>query len=223
MSQLSEYSSALTLGAVVGTSAGLYAYRAATRAVAEMTEVDEDGVVPRVPPAYMTIGLGAATGLVVAARIGANPSLPAYLYLTAIAPALGIIDAVSRRLPNRLVLPSYPIAVALLGLGAWGQGDSAAFGRSLLAGAAVYAFLLAIALTAPSRSFGWADVKLGGLLGLFLGYQSWLTTWLGVMAAFGIASGYVVVRALVKRDRRSRVLPLGPALLLGTLIAVIAR
>ena len=120
------------------------------------------------------------------------------------------------------MLPSYPIVTALLGFAAWRDDAPAAFWRSMLAGAAVYALLLLIALAAPSRSFGWGDVKLGGVLGILLGYQGWLTTWLGVMAGFILASAYVVARAIVRRGERAQTVPLGPALLLGALLAVIA-
>lgn len=218
MRHLTADSVALVLGVVVGVGAGLYARRETGRAVAITNEIDSGA--SYVPPLYVLVSFGATAGLLVGSRFGTTAELPAFLYLVAIAPALGAIDAVTRRLPNFIVLPSYPLAVLLLGIAAWYSNDPAAFWRSLLAGAVVYVFLLAVALATPPRSLGWADVKLGGLLGLFLGYLGWGTALLGMVTAWGFATVYVVVRA-VDRGRRGQPVPLGPALLIGALLAVI--
>lgn len=64
-------------------------------------------------------------------------------------------------------------------------------------------------------------MKLAGLLGGFLGFMGWASVWLGLMIAFGVAALYVLFRSLVRHEQRGQVLPLGPALLFGTLAAVI--
>src|SRR5262249_31685285 len=51
-------------------------------------------------------------------RFGWSALLPAYCYLALVSIPLAVIDVRSRRLPDRLTLPSYPIALALLGGGA---------------------------------------------------------------------------------------------------------
>jgi len=218
MRHLTADPAALILGVVVGVGAGLYAHRETGRAVAITHEIDSG--TSHVPPLYVLSSLGATAGLLVGFRFGTTAELPAFLYLVAIAPALGAIDAATRRLPNFIVLPSYPLTMLLLAFAAWRADDPAAFWRSLIAAVVVYVFLLAIALASPPHSLGWADVKLGGLLGLFLGYLGWTTTLLGMMAAWGLAAAYVVARA-VGRGQRGQPLPLGPALLTGTLMAVI--
>ena len=53
-----------------------------------------------------------------AARFGPSPVLPAFCYLAAIGGPLAVIDARRQRLPDALTLPSYPVAVALLGFAA---------------------------------------------------------------------------------------------------------
>ncbi|MDQ6648998.1 MAG: prepilin peptidase, partial [Actinomycetota bacterium] len=53
-----------------------------------------------------------ATGVlfaVLAVRFGFDPVLPAFLYLGAVGLALALIDLDTRRLPNALTLPSYPV------------------------------------------------------------------------------------------------------------------
>ena len=55
---------------------------------------------------------------VLAAAIGLDPGLPAFLYLGAVGVALALIDLDHKRLPDALTLPSYPVVVVLLGAGA---------------------------------------------------------------------------------------------------------
>jgi leader peptidase (prepilin peptidase)/N-methyltransferase len=52
----------------------------------------------------------------VAVRFGAGPQLPAFGYLALAGVPLAFLDARWRRLPDLLTLPSYPVALALLGL-----------------------------------------------------------------------------------------------------------
>ncbi len=53
-----------------------------------------------------------------AARFGPSPVLPAFCYLAGIGVPLAVIDARCQRLPDALTLPSYPVALALLGFAA---------------------------------------------------------------------------------------------------------
>jgi leader peptidase (prepilin peptidase) / N-methyltransferase len=219
MSHLSVDVPAIALGAVIGAAAGLYARRAMSRTA---DHVKGDQIPARSIPGWLLAVIGGVAAALIGARFGLQARLPAYLYLAAIAPALGAVDAATRRLPNRILLPAYPVAAVLLGYAAWRDGDAAALWRGILAGALLFAVFLAVALAAPPGSLGFGDVKLVGLLGLFTGYLNWPTVWLAMMAAFGLAALYVVVRALIRRGERGQVLPLGPALLLGSLTAVIA-
>src|SRR4051794_24364013 len=50
--------------------------------------------------------------------------LPALLYLAAISVALALIDVDTKRLPDAIVLPSYPVALALLALASWNPGGT---------------------------------------------------------------------------------------------------
>jgi leader peptidase (prepilin peptidase)/N-methyltransferase len=62
--------------------------------------------------------LTAAVFAALALRFGPRPALAAFCYLGAVGVALAIIDARLKRLPDALTLPSYPVAVALLGVAA---------------------------------------------------------------------------------------------------------
>lgn len=221
MSHLTADVPAVAVGAAVGVAGGLYAPRALQLAMADGPDGGSPrGELPRVGVALI-VAFAAAAGALIGARFGLEAHLPAYLYLVAITPALAAVDAMTHTLPNRVVLPAYPLSVALLAFAAWRSGDSGALWRALLGGALLYAVFLAVALLAPPGSLGWGDVKLAGALGLFLGFLGWATVWRGMMISFGLAALYVVLRMPVRHSQRGQALPLGPALLVGSLAAVI--
>ena len=88
--------------------------------------------------------------------------------------------------------------------------------------AAVAGFYLAIALVAGGQRLGLADVTLGGLVGLVLGWVSWSALSTGVILGWVIALVAVVVWRPGCRPGRTPAIPAGPCLWLGALIAVLA-
>jgi leader peptidase (prepilin peptidase)/N-methyltransferase len=163
----------------------------------------------------------AALFVAVAARFGGTAELPAYLYLAAVAVALAMIDLATRRLPNAIVLPSYLVAVALLLPAAAARGDWSAAGRGLLAMAALGGLYLALWAVYPA-GMGYGDVKLAGLLGLYLGWLGWSSVWVGAFAGFllgGLAGGVLLAAG---QATRKTALPFGPAMLAGALVALFA-
>ena len=174
----------------------------------------------------MGTGLACAT---MAIRFGPSPALPAFCYLAGIGVPLAVIDARCQRLPDALTLPSYPVALALLGFAALLLPGGAGHFVSALAGLALAwgVFLLQVLLY--PAGLGWGDVKLAGLLGLYLGWldRGWLG-WLdqGTLVAglflgylFAAAAGLALIAAR-RASRKSR-LPFGPYLLAGTLSAIL--
>lgn len=169
----------------------------------------------------------AATGILFVAitlRFGVSPELPAYLYLGAVSLALALIDLDVRRLPNSIVLPSYVVGAALLALPvafgpAEAQDRAAAAGRALLAMAVLFLVFLAIAYLYRG-GMGLGDVKLAGVLGLYLGWLGWSSVVVGAFAGF-LLGGLVGAGLLVaRRAGRRSVLPFGPFMLAGALLAV---
>ncbi len=166
------------------------------------------------------ISAAGAFGIMVV-RFGLSPVLPAYGYLAVAGAGLAVIDARQRRLPDRLTLPSYPIALALLGLAAvLLPGGGRHFLGALLGLGIALAVFLVQAVIYPD-GLGWGDVKLAGILGLYLG-------WLGIgWLIAGLFLGYLLAGAaglaLIAAGRASRKtqLPFGPFLLGGTLAAII--
>ena len=117
-----------------------------------------------------------------ALRFGYTWQLPAYLYLGAIGVALAFIDLDTKRLPDRLTLPSYPVALILLGAAAFLDHTWDSWLRAILGGLAVGAFYFLLWFVYPS-GMGFGDVKFAGVLGIYLGWISWGTV--GGVAASG--------------------------------------
>jgi leader peptidase (prepilin peptidase) / N-methyltransferase len=174
----------------------------------------------RISARYPLVELAtAALFVAVTARFGPAPELPAYLYLAAVSLALALIDLDVRRLPNAIVLPSYGIGAALLLAAAAFGGNWTAATRGLLAMALLFALYLAIA-SGYRGGMGLGDVKLAGVLGLYLGWLGWSSVLVGAFAGF-LLGGLVGVALLVTRHAgRRTALPFGPFMLTGALVAV---
>jgi leader peptidase (prepilin peptidase)/N-methyltransferase len=166
------------------------------------------------------LGTGAGFALM-ALRFGLSPVLPAFLLLAALAPALAVTDLRWRRLPDRLTLPAYPAAALLLAAGALVIPGGARHFLSALAGlAAAWLFFALLALIHPA-GLGWGDVKLSGVLGLYLGWLGAATVAAGVLGAFVLAAMAGLGLIAAGRATRKSQIPFGP-FMLASAIAVIA-
>jgi leader peptidase (prepilin peptidase)/N-methyltransferase len=146
-------------------------------------------------------------------------ALPAYLYLTAAGIALAVIDIDHKRLPNKIVLPSYPVLAVLLTIAAAAEGDWWALARAAIGGAALFSLYFVIAFIYPA-GMGFGDVKLAGVLGGALGFLSWSTLAVGAFLGFVLgAVGGVFVLATGRGTRKSAI-PFGPYMIGGALLAI---
>lgn len=123
--------------------------------------------------------------------------------------ALALIDAEIRRLPDRILLPLYPLMAAILiPVGIWTGNPDA------LVRAAVTAFLALVGyavLCATTGAIGFGDVKLAGLLGLITGWVGWSATLFATIAAMFLGAVAGIVSLVGDRTRRT--IPYGPALI----------
>ena len=152
--------------------------------------------------------------------IGLEPELPAFLYLGAVGVALAMIDIDVKRLPDAIVLPSYPVAAVLLTVAAAVDGSWEDLLRAGLGMVALYAFYFLLALVYPAW-MGFGDVKLAGILGLFLGWLGLAEVVSGGFLGFlfgGVVGGGLV---LVRRAGRKSKIPFGPFMLAGALVAIL--
>lgn len=161
----------------------------------------------------------AAVFAAVTALVGPTWALPAYLYLAAIAVALALIDVDVHRLPDAIVLPSYPVALLLLAVASAGEGTWGALGRALAGGAALFLLYAVLWFVRPG-GMGLGDVKLAGVLGLYLGWWGWDALAVGGFLAFLIGGLVSVPLLLAGRAGRKSKVPFGPSMLAAALAAL---
>ena len=175
----------------------------------------------RISARYPLVELGtAALFVVMALRTGLDWALPAYLYLAAVGLALALIDIDVKRLPNALTYPSYPVALVLLGAAALLGSDSGSLGRALLGGLAAFALYAVLVLVYPA-GMGLGDVKLSGVLGLYLGWLGWGELVAGLFLGFLLGGVFGIGVMVVGGGGRKTKVPFGPFMLLGALVAIL--
>jgi leader peptidase (prepilin peptidase)/N-methyltransferase len=134
---------------------------------------------------------------------------------------LAAIDAATRTLPDRLLLPAIPACAALLALAAAHAGDYSPLWRALAAAALLFLAFTALALAAPGQ-LGFGDCKAAALCALPLGYLGWNLVLLGVLAAYLLAALYITGARLVRKTV-GRTFAFGPFLFAGALAALLLR
>jgi leader peptidase (prepilin peptidase)/N-methyltransferase len=123
-----------------------------------------------------------------------------------------LIDLEHRIIPNKITGLGAVLALAI-GLALDPAGEP---GR-LIAAAAAGGFLLLAALAYPG-GMGMGDVKLAGMMGLFLGAS--VAPALLIALLTGVALGVVVIARKGAQAGRKTAIPFGPFLALGALVAI---
>jgi leader peptidase (prepilin peptidase)/N-methyltransferase len=155
-------------------------------------------------------------------RFGWSALLPAYCYLALVSVPLAVIDVLSHRLLDRLTLPSYPIALALLGGAALAVPEGGRHYLHALAGLAACAAFYAVLWLISPASIGLGDVKLAGVLGLYLGWFGARAVLAGLLGGFVLAAVAGVVLIAARRANRKTHIPFGPFMLAATLAVLLA-
>lgn len=161
----------------------------------------------------------AALFVAITLHFGLSAQLPAFLYLAAIGVTLAMIDFDVRRLPDSIVLPSYVVGVLLLMPAGAVTGEWWVATRALIGMAALWSMYFLLALIYP-KGMGFGDVKLAGVLGLYLGWLGWGALLIGGFGAFVI--GGLGGTALIVSGRASRgsAIPFGPSMITAAVLAV---
>jgi leader peptidase (prepilin peptidase)/N-methyltransferase len=163
--------------------------------------------------------------------------LAACAYFAVMAVRLTVIDVRHHLLPNRIVFPSYAVAGVLLltaaifadagtgaaaqGPGGWSAGLMAVPALRIVAGAAIlwlFYFLLRFAYP-PGMGFG--DVKLAGVLGMYLGYLGWGHLFAGTFLAFLLGGLWSLALLAARRGTLKSSIPFGPFMLAGAAAAML--
>lgn len=139
------------------------------------------------------------------------------IYLLAVAWPLTRIDLRERRLPNRLVIPAFPITLfgqlsaALMG------GNWMSIGIALACG--LGAFVVGL-LVNHFANLGMGDVKLIAAITLALAWFNPLSPFIALLLGFAVAT-VVVVAMLIRRNiKMGSTVALGPYLLVGFALAL---
>jgi len=146
-------------------------------------------------------------------------ALVAFLCLAAISIALAMIDLDTQTLPNRLVFPSYIVGAILLGGSAVLSGSYGALIVAAIGCAASFALYFLMALVYPG-GMGFGDVKLAGVLGLFLGWLGWGELAVGSFAPFALGGLFAIALLIIKRAGRKSRIPFGPWMLIGAWVGI---
>ena len=138
-------------------------------------------------------------------------------YLVATAWPLAKTDILERRLPNKFVIPAFPITWA-------GQVVAGILGAGFVN--MIWAFLAAAITFAGSLAInrmgllGMGDVKLMTVMSLALGWYSPLLPVIALGLSFLIAGLAALILLAAKRIRLGGSMPLGPYLIAGFLGAI---
>ncbi len=169
----------------------------------------------RISPRYPLVEVGTAllcVGAVLTHSGAAAIALSVALVLVLVPAAA--IDLEHRIIPNRLTAAG---ALAALALGT--ALDPSGEPQRLLAGVAAGGFLLLAALAYPG-GMGMGDVKLAGVMGLFLGVAVAPAILVALLA--GVLAGAAIVARKGARAGRKTAVPFGPFLAFGGIVAVLA-
>ena len=149
--------------------------------------------------------------------MGALNDMPAALLdasLVALLVVVTVSDLRCRLVPDAALLASLAVAVPVCVV-----ADPSGLPMRFAAGAGAAGFLLAAALIRPD-GMGLGDVKLAGVLGVYLGVA--VVEAMVIAFAAGSVAGLVLLARHGWATRR-RTIPFAPFLALGTLVAAAAR
>lgn len=138
-------------------------------------------------------------------------------YLVVVAWPLALTDWRELRLPNRLVLPSFPVTLVGQLISSFLLANFQQLSIALLI--AVATFLIALGIN-QSGFLGMGDVKLMTAISLALGWYSPLLPIAALALALIVAGAVALVLLALRRLRLGASMPLGPYLLAGFLAAI---
>ncbi|MFF2053032.1 prepilin peptidase [Leifsonia sp. NPDC058194] len=154
-----------------------------------------------------------------AAIVGGILSLSAYLYLAAISVALALIDIDTHRLPNAIVLPSYLVGLVLLSSSALISGQPAVLVPTAAGLAIAFVVYFVLWLVYP-RGMGFGDVKLAGVLGMYLGFAGWPAIIVGLFAAFVLGGAFAIGLVVLRKVDQGSGIAFGPWMLAGAWVGI---
>jgi leader peptidase (prepilin peptidase) / N-methyltransferase len=166
------------------------------------------------------VPLSAVVWALVATGVGATAALPAFLVLAAVTVPLALVDLKVLRLPDVLVATAFAGGVVLLAAAALATGTPGRLLRAAEAAVVCGALYLLLALL-PGSGMGFGDVKLGAVLGWYLGWLGWFAVVLGVVLTPLVNLPFLVVLLVTRSADRKKPMPYGPAMLLAAVLGIV--
>jgi leader peptidase (prepilin peptidase)/N-methyltransferase len=141
-----------------------------------------------------------------------------WLYIAASFIVLSVYDLRWYLLPDRILLPIIVPALVLLLLNAVTTHHLSAIGGPILAAFGFGGAFYTLAAVSKGKWMGGGDIKLAFIMGLLLGIQK---TSVAMFIAFDTAAIVGLALIIIKRRKTSQLIPFGPFLMGGALIALI--
>jgi len=123
------------------------------------------------------------------------------------------IDVALQRLPNVLTIGAAMLGLVVLPTVTWVTGDGLAWRAA--AGGAIFGGWILIGALALRDSYGFGDVKLAAACGIYASWLSWTSLVVAVLTTQLAIAAVLLYGRLRGRER----MPLGPAFVVGLLVA----
>lgn len=178
------------------------------------------GQAPRTAPSALALSLAALGGSAALLAVRHGPGLvlvTAPMLLLGIAAA--VVDVVEQRLPNMLTGSVLLTGLATVAIDAMLMSDLTVAVRGV-AGGAIALTMMTIARFARPDAIGWGDVKLSAGLGCYLGWAAWQALYIGLFSWWLLIAASALIGLGTGLLRRTDPVPYGPAMVLGTLLAL---
>lgn len=172
----------------------------------------------RLPLTWAGSQLAVLTGcLLMLVVFGARIAVP-FLWLIPVLVLCATIDLRTFMIPARIVWSGFAIGAALISVTAFAVGNTASITSAAIGAAVFFGFLYVSNWIYPA-GMGFGDVRLGAVLGLYLGWVDLRLTLYGLMIGciFGVISG---LPARLRAGHPGAAFPFGPSLALGTCCAL---
>lgn len=174
------------------------------------------------PRIFATAVVTAALFAILVWRIGITPELMVYSWLAAIGVPLAIIDWTTGQLPTKLLLPGYLVLIVLLAISAALDHRLYSLVRSV-GGMIALLLFYGVLYVVFAGQLGGGDLRLGGLLGLALGWAGWTAVIDGTLLGWCAAAVSLLVFRKMRRFQHDGYVRLGPFLLAGAFAAVLIQ
>jgi len=134
--------------------------------------------------------------------------------------SLSVIDMFTLRLPRRIVHTTGMLGAPVLIAASVMSSQQERLVTALVGAALAFVTMLIVYFVSRGR-LGDGDVRLSPLLGLFLGWKDLTAVHSGFFLAFLLGSIVGLVLMCASRSTRSRTIPFGPFLAVGTMLALL--